>query len=36
MRRLLGGGTLAEIYRNNQLYDYYHAFIKEQEARVAK
>ncbi|MGY3930610.1 ABC-type amino acid transporter periplasmic binding protein [Aeromonas encheleia] len=36
MRRLLGGGTLAEIYRNNQLYDYYRAFIKEQEARVAK
>ena len=36
MRQLLGSGTLTKIYRNNQLYDYYRDFIKEQASRVGK
>ncbi|MGS3184667.1 hypothetical protein ACB288_13145 [Aeromonas taiwanensis] len=36
MHALLTGGKLAEIYRENRLYDYYRDFIGEQEARARK
>ena len=31
MVKLINDGTLADIYRRNQLYDYYRGFIEEQE-----
>ncbi|MGL5498485.1 MAG: hypothetical protein ACRDCQ_16190, partial [Aeromonas sobria] len=34
MVKLIRNGTLAEIYRRYQLYDYYQSFIKEQEQNV--
>ncbi|MGY3904572.1 hypothetical protein ACW5XF_19230 [Aeromonas lusitana] len=36
MKRLLGSGALEDIYRRNQLYDYYRDFIREQERGLRK
>lgn len=36
MISLLRRGTLAEIYRRNELYDYYRDFIRQQEKRAGK
>ncbi len=35
MVNLVRHGTLAEIYRRYQLYDYYRDFIEQQEQRLA-
>ncbi|MEZ6938952.1 hypothetical protein ACB035_10465 [Aeromonas sp. S12(2024)] len=35
MVSLIRSGELANIYRRNQLYDYYHKFIKEMEEKAA-
>jgi polar amino acid transport system substrate-binding protein len=34
MVKLISDGTLADIYRRNQLYDYYRGFIEEQEKKL--
>ena len=36
MIKLLRRGTLAEIYRRNELYDYYRDFVRQQEKRAGK
>lgn len=36
MRTLIRQGKLAEIYRQNKLYDYYQDFLREQVVRANK